>query len=147
MACKSPNTQYKFQYDHANIITDVSVTGEGCPDYDADKQAETYYEAQRQFKAYLESKNPPACDDGCRLHTATEWIPVPGLQQQLKVKRVFFSVVCPDESGEPRTCLYSFEVVFYYSVLQRTVTCIPDLSGPNDFFMEPVSFEGSCERD
>lgn len=147
MSCKSPHTQYKFHYDHANIITSVSVNGDVCPRHDPDHEAEAYFEAQRRFKAYLERKSEPACPDGCRLYTATEWVPVPGLKQQLKVKRIFFRVVCPNENGEAMDCLYSFEVVFYYTMLQRTVTCIPDLSGPNDFFMEPVSFEGKCERE
>lgn len=147
MSCNSPRTQYKFRYDNANIITSVSVTGDGCPPHDADHEAEAYFESQRQFKAYLDRKSEVACPDGCKLHTATEWIPVPGLKQQLKVKRIFFRVVCPNENGEATDCLYSFEVVFFYTMLQRTVTCIPDLSGPNDFFMEPVSFEGKCERE
>lgn len=146
MSCKSPNTQYKFRFDNANITTQTAVTGEDCPVPDANLEAETYYEAKRRFQAYLESKNTPACDKGCRVHTATEWIPVPGLGQQAKLKRIFFSVSCTNDAEETRTCLYSFEVVFFYTMLQRTVTCIPDLSGPNDFFMEPVSFERECER-
>ena len=146
MGCSSPTTQYRFEYRNANVIGGTeSTTGTDCPPYSQGLEGRAFLEAQRKFQEYLEGQETDPCLPDCVIHTATPWIPVPDLPLQTKVKRIFFTVNCPTEEDPDRVCLYSFEMVFFYKILQRTVTCIPNLEGPNDFFLRPIALEGDCK--
>ena len=145
MGCPSPTTEYKFEFLSASGVggSEGTISAE-CPAYDQALADQAFVKAKDAFVRYLERKHTDPCGPDCRIHTTNGWIAVPNLPNQVKVKRIFFSIECPDGDGGTKTCLYSFEMIFSYRVLQRTVTCIPHLGGPNDFFLEPISLESDC---